>query len=226
MDKATGDDVAKARITTHMNRSHQRELSHYLRHYAGLSAGASRSPELVDVSLSGMSITTAGSDGEIYPIPFEPPLSSLAEVRARVVAMDVEARDALGISDIYLTVYTPPRGFDIFVFAGVAVYFLCYFTLPWNLPGTPLWSFLTAVWPGGPLRFRELVEKIFWPVVVIHLIEALWVHRSRLAPHGVDPGSRLWWQWVLSTFFEGACTFWRIDALLEAKRKEKAAASH
>ncbi|ROT43434.1 hypothetical protein SODALDRAFT_327635 [Sodiomyces alkalinus F11] len=223
------DEAAHARIANHMNNHHKRELSHYLRHYSGLSARAASSPELIEISLTGMTITAGGSGGAKFRIPFEPPLSSPAEVRGRVVTMDTEARTALGIRDVYVTTYTPPRGFDIAVFGGVALYFLSYATLPHLLPGTPFWSALAAFFPGGPRAFRWLVTALFWPVLGIHVFEVWWMHRTRLLPHGVDTGSRLWWTWVGSTFFEGVCAFRRIDSIIADKTKEKeekAAASH
>lgn len=223
---STFDEAAQARIANHMNKQHKRELSHYLRHYADLSTRAASSPELVEISLTGMTITAGGSGGAKFRIPFEPPLTSPAEVRGRVVAMDAEARVALGIRDVYVTTYTSPRGLDIVVFGGVAFYFLSYLALPCLLPGTPIWSALAAVYPGGPLAFRWLITTLFWPVLGIHVFEVWWMHRSRLLPHGVDAGSRLWWAWVASTFFEGVCAFRRIDSMIAEKRKEKAAASH
>ncbi|KAG7136443.1 hypothetical protein HYQ45_005995 [Verticillium longisporum] len=220
------DEVARNRITSHMNRAHSRELSHYLRHYANLSSRAASTPWLKDISLDAMIIAAGGLGGREFVIPFSPPLASLADARSRVIAMDADARKALGIRDVYITAYEPPRGFDIVVFAAVAVYFLSYATLAFVMPGTPFWRVLQAVFPGGPRSYRWLVKAIFWPVVGIHLGEVWWMHRSRLVPHGVDPGSLLWWQWVGTTFFEGVCAFMRLDSVLAEKRKEKAAASH
>ncbi|KAM0494399.1 hypothetical protein ACHAPB_008072 [Verticillium nonalfalfae] len=220
------DEVARNRITSHMNRAHSRELSHYLRHYANLSSRAASTPWLKDISLDAMTIAAGGLGGREFVIPFSPPLASLADARSRVIAMDADARKALGIRDVYVTAYEPPRGFDIVVFAAVAVYFLSYTTLAFVMPGTPFWRVLQAVFPGGPRSYRWLVKAIFWPVLGIHLGEVWWMHRSRLVPHGVDAGSLLWWQWIGTTFFEGACAFMRLDNVVAEKRKEKAAASH
>jgi hypothetical protein len=223
MTSSAGGDAPRARIMAHMNASHQRELSHYLRHYLGLSPRTAADPEMTSVSLEGMVISAKGKE---YSIPFDPPLASWAEARPRVIEMDAVARKHLGLSGIYITSYAPPRGFDIVVGSSVAFYFFCYLTLPFVKPGTLIWRFLETVFPGGGDGYVWIVRTIFLLVFGIHISEVYWFHRSRLLPQGVQAGSSLWWKWIISTFFEGVCTFLRIDGIIEAKRKEKETKSH
>ncbi|KAH6608036.1 integral membrane [Trichoderma cornu-damae] len=214
----------KKRIITHMNTQHTRELSHYLRHYVGLSPrAAASSPAIQDMNLSSMTIKTSNGT---YNVPLSPPLESWAEARPRVIAMDETAREALGISDIYITEYSMPQGFDYVPLVGVVFYFVCATGLPWIVPGSVPWEVLKAVFPGGPEWFRWTVKTIFWPVVGIHLVEALLLDRRRLQKHGVARWSWVWWAWTSAIFFEGLTTWRRLDRVVSEKRAEKEAKKH
>ncbi|EHK16752.1 uncharacterized protein TRIVIDRAFT_184116 [Trichoderma virens Gv29-8] len=214
----------KGRIITHMNTQHSRELSHYLRHYVGLSArAATASPAIQDMSLTGMAIKTLNGT---YDVPFSPPLSSWAEARPRVIAMDVTAREALGISDIYLTEYAWPRGFDWVPLGGVVFYYICCVGLPWVVPGSGIWDTLEVVFPGGPEWFLWIVRTIFWIVFGIHVVEVFLLDRWRLQKHGVPRFSRVWWAWTSNIFFEGVTTWNRLDSIIAAKRAEKEGKKH
>lgn len=221
---APEDSAAIARAKSHMNANHARELSHYLRHFCGLSARAAADPELTDLSLSGMAIRSRS--GREHRVPFDPPLASPAEIRPRVVAMDADARRGLGIADVYVTEYVAPAGFEALVAAGVALYFVCYFTLPLVVPRTVVWDLLEGWFPGGAGGYRWLTSTIFWPVVVIHSAEGWWFHRTRMLPHGVETGSALWWKWLASNWFEGLCAFMRVDRIVAEKRRVKQAKDH
>ncbi|GKT47138.1 uncharacterized protein ColSpa_07319 [Colletotrichum spaethianum] len=214
------------RIMAHMNQDHKRELSLYLRHYAGLGRSAATAPWLKDVTLEAMTIAAGGLGGKEYRVAFDPPLKSWADMRPAVVEMARASRQALGDSDITVQHFAPPQGFDVVVFGAVSFYFVCWLTLGFVLPGTPIWSFLHSVFPGGPRFYRWLVKSIFLPVLGIHLAECYWFHRTRLQKHGIEFGTGLWWTWIGSLFFEGLCGFRRFDAIVVAKKKENADKSH
>ncbi|OPB39293.1 hypothetical protein A0O28_0049990 [Trichoderma guizhouense] len=215
----------KSRIITHMNTQHSRELSHYLRHYAGLSArAATASPAIQDMNLAGMTIKTR--NGSSYNVPFSPPLSSWAEARPRVIAMDVTAREALGISDIYLTEWARPRGFDWIPLGGVVFYYICYAGLPLVAPGTGLWETLRVVFPGGPEWFLWIVKSIFWIVFGIHTVEVYLLDKWKLQKHGVPRFSWVWWKWAGNIFVEGVTTWKRLDSIIAAKRAQKEEKKH
>ncbi|OLN87333.1 hypothetical protein CCHL11_03670 [Colletotrichum chlorophyti] len=208
------------RILTHMNNEHKRELSLYLRHYAGLSRSAATSPWLKDITLEAMTIAAGGLGGKEFVVAFNPPLQSWADVRPAVVDMACASQESLGYSDIIVTHFAPPQGLDVVVFGSVIFYFVCWLTLGFVLPGIPIWSFLQTVFPGGPRFYRWLVKTIFLPVLGIHLSECYWFHRTRLSRHGIDFGTTLWWAWIGSLFFEGYCGFMRFDGIVAAKKKE------
>ena len=213
------DNVAvQDRILSHMNQSHQRELTHYLRHYCGLSRRQAAGASLRDITFQGMRIRAGGADHVVH---FQPPLQSWNEARPRVVEMDVVARRSLGISDVYMTTYLPPRPYDAVVMAAVSFYFVCVASLPWIVPRSPAWDVLTAVFPGGPDLFTWLVRTILFPVIGIHLAECFYLDRSRLQRHGVDRWSGLWWTWILSCFLEGFAAFKRFDSEIAKKRAQK-----
>ncbi|KAH7156158.1 hypothetical protein EDB81DRAFT_786164 [Dactylonectria macrodidyma] len=208
----------KARIIKHMNADHTREMSYYLRHYAGASAGAASSPEMLDIDLRGMRI--AGRGGREYSVPFDPPLAGWAEARARIVEMAHTARETLGFSDVVVTAYARPRGFGLFVFSAVLFYFGCAASLPWVVPGSPAWQLLEAGFPGGPEGFVWIVRAIFWPVIGIHLLEC-YIFDARLNRHGVERFSGQWWAWESNCFLEGFPSFQRFDAIVAKKAAEK-----
>ncbi|KAJ3471250.1 hypothetical protein MRS44_001349 [Fusarium solani] len=215
---ASADDARKKRIVSHMNQDHTREISYYLRHYAHLSAGAASSPALRDVDLNGMTIRS--KDGREHFIPFTPPLKGWGEAKDRIIEMAVEAREALGLSDVVIEGYRPPEGFGIIVTGSVIFYFFCAATLPWVQPGTDVWRLLETGFPGGPTFYSWLVNAIFWPVVGIHVVECYFFDR-KLQRHGVERLSGQWWLWLSNCFFEGFPSFKRVDGIVARKQQEK-----
>ncbi|KZZ91413.1 hypothetical protein AAL_06649 [Moelleriella libera RCEF 2490] len=217
----TGDDAAQRdRIISHMNQQHSRELTFYLRHYQGLSIAQAAGASLRDVTLKEMRIRAQGTD---YTIPFNPPLSSWSEVRGRVVAMDATARAGLGISDILMDRYYGPGFFDKCLMGLVVFYFFCLFSLPWFVPGTRAWKFVSTYLPFTPEFWRWEIKFVFWPTQIVHLAENFYLDYSRLGKHGIDRWSPVWWQWIVSNYFEGIMAYRRFDRVIAAKRAEKEA---
>lgn len=211
------DAATRDRIITHMNKDHAPELTRYLRHYAALPRRAASGPVLTGLTLETMTIRTA--DGKEHVVPFDPPMKSYADARRRAVEMDVAAREGLGLGDVDVDEFKPPRGFDVVVFVAVAAYFGCYLALPWQVPGSPLHSFWDAVFPGGAAMQEWVVRRIAVPVLGIHLAEIVLLDRTRLAKYGVRRGSGVWWKWVASCFFEGFPSFGRFDRMVRKKRE-------
>jgi hypothetical protein len=218
------------RIIDHVNQDHKESLSLYLQHRAQIPAAiASASPHLSEVSLERMLIHS--SDGHQHVVRFEPSLASWSEIRPRLVAMDGEAREALGLASggldgVVVSEYVAPRGIEAFVLSSVVFYFACYAGLPLVVPGSLPWRALEAVFPGGPTTFRSIVRAIFWGVVSIHSAEAILFDRTRLAPYGVPRGSRLWWMWVCTCWVEGFTCWKRIDRLIASKKARKEEKKH
>ncbi|KAJ0125231.1 integral membrane [Diaporthe amygdali] len=232
------DPVSKTRTITHMNKDHTDDMSAILRHFSHLSASQAADAELLDLDLKAMTIRSASG---VHTVPFAPPMDSWDDRRARLVAMTADARTALGL-DVAEEAshapapapgsssgsgalpaaprYVPPQGTDWISFAGVSFYFLCAGLVYGGLvtPGSPPWRALEAVrFPQGPVGFIWIVESIFLLVLGIHVAEAWWMDRSRLAPAGVPRGSKVWCLWVGNTFLEGVPAYRRWDRVVKAK---------
>lgn len=215
---ATSDPASKERTMTHMNKEHTEDLSLYLRHFSGLSSSAAAdSPRMTDIDERSMTIATAS--GGTHVIPFSPPMASWADRRTRLVDMSMEARQALGLSGGAR--FKRPAGADLISFFGVLFYWTSWGAVRAGLvkPGTAPWRLLEAVrFPGGPAMFTWLTETIFVPVVAIHVAEAWWLDRTRLAPAGVKRLSVDWLLWMSSCFIEGVPSFLRFDRNYGAKK--------
>ncbi|KAK7755801.1 hypothetical protein SLS62_002086 [Diatrype stigma] len=225
-----GEAATKARIIAHMNRDHATELSHYLRAFNGIPASAARDPQLTDLTLDSMTIRTSSSPSSSpHVVRIAPPMGSLADARARTVEMAQRARRQLGLSDVRVTAFARPDSAALAGFVGASVVVMSVCTLGLGLvrPGSWAWRALddAALW-GGAAGFRWLVKVVFAPLVAVHVVEAGWIARSRLARHGVEAGTALWWKWVAAQFLEGVPAMWRFDALVERQRKEMESAKH
>ncbi|KAK1772291.1 hypothetical protein QBC33DRAFT_553747 [Phialemonium atrogriseum] len=130
--------------------------------------------------------------------------------------------------------YHPPLGLDWVVIAGMTAY-IASFALVHLCglgsspspppPGSPS-SFAAALleatgFPGGAPGFRRLVDAIAAPVLAIHVAEAWWMDRSRLAAHGVARGTAVWWAWVGGCLVEGVTAFRRFDRVVAALEEER-----
>ncbi|KAL3470573.1 hypothetical protein BJX99DRAFT_239275 [Aspergillus californicus] len=213
----------KAFIIQHMNADHSRSLSLYLRAYCTVSKKASQSPTLEDIRLADMIISAQGSR---YVIPFDPPLKSLAETRARVVAMHKESLRRLNLSDTKVTKYAPPRGGEIIGFAIIFAAFVGYCRRGNFVPGSLLYD---GVGLDRFPRFTEFSYKyqpwIFGTLAVTHAFEAVvLLAYMRLSKYGVQLFSGLWWTWVVLGFVEGFPAWMRFDQLV--RRTEKEAEEH
>lgn len=209
--------AARDRVITHMNKDHAPELSRYLRHYASLPSRAASGPVLTGLTLENMTIRTA--DGKSHVVRLDPPMRSYADSRRRAVEMDAAAREGLGLGDVEVDEYAPPRGLDLFIGAFAVSYLGCYLALPWQVPGSALRSFWDAVVPGGAAMQEWAVRKIFLPLLGIHLAEIVLLDRTRLAKYGVERGSGVWWKWAASCLLEGFPSFGRFDRMVREKRE-------
>lgn len=224
------DRASRARLITHMNADHATDLSLYLRHYLGLSESDAAGAVLLDADLDALTIR---SNSGTHAVKYDPPLESWGQRRERLTQMSARARAAVEVSSsspadggdraFVLKQYTPPRGFDIVVFFGVAVYFASAAAVFGGMvePGMRAWVVLDAVFPGGAGAFRWLVRTIFVPVLALHVVESVWMAWSRMGPLGVPRGNRVWWLWVSSVFFEGVCAYRRLDGLVARLKAEE-----
>jgi hypothetical protein len=90
-------------------------------------------------------------------------------------------------------------------------------------PGTTVWAALDKILPLrlGPAAFRDFVPRASWVILGCHVLELVWLDRSRLAKHGISRGSLLWWKWMLCPVIDGVFSFQRFDrAVREAEKKQ------
>jgi hypothetical protein len=168
-------------------------------------------------------------NGQQHAIALDPPMKSFRDARERSVQLDKDALRILGRSDIAVDRYIPPTAKFGHLF-NFSACLLSYLFLPfpsiWH-PGSPLYgTFLQHVpW------FANFVAQAGWWIVVafmlpIHTTEAGMMARRLRTKHGLTPFDRMWWAWTTSCFVEGITSKWRLDGMLEEKRKEKDAKKH
>ena len=223
--KPIEDSGKSARILLHMNSQPAMSLSRYLRYYGNRSSFAARSPQAVAITPSAITIVAQGLVYSTrHTIPFSPPLSSLDEARERLVAMDQKALKALGQSPETVTRYVAPTPVQVCLAASVLFGFFCFARAENFLPDSWLTRTVLRFAPGFARLCYSLHPLGLVLMVGIHLVEGAVMARSKLAPHGVPVGSRVWVLWVVSAFCEGMGALKRFNG--EVKRlREKSEAS-
>lgn len=178
----------------------------YAQHYCHTSSFAARNARILDVSLDSLVLD---ADGTRHRIPLEPPMESWRDARERMVKMDREATVALSKSDITIKEYRSPKGFQAVVFvAGLLTFALlsrrqnCY-------PGSFIHDNLLRYVPAFATFTAKVRPWVLYPMLAIHIAEAVTMARSRLDKHTVPMLSRLWFTWTISTLIEGVGSFWR-----------------
>ena len=218
------DTAAKHRIITHMNADHQDSLIRYLEYYAHLSPFAARNAQLTDITFDSMTI--ASGNNNIHNVPFKPPMTSWAEARPRVVAMDADAVKGLRRSNVTVKRYKGPRGWMTAVMVACALTFLA-FARPQNfVPGALLYDALLKYVPGFAKFCWRVQPLVIYPMLALHVAEAVHMERSRLRKHTVRMFSRTWWNWVVSTFVEGVGAFVRFDEIIREEEEKREKAKH
>ncbi len=232
MVDTTKEEATNQRILTHMNAQHTSSLQHYLQHYLALPASRSRDPKLTAFELDSLTITN--SLNEVHKIPITPPLESYAHARERMVAMDKEAKEGLGIKEQLVGKWTAPTEIGHKVVAGLVTFYLLSYSLKsFVVPGTPQYQLLDKVWSspvgggflgGGAEGYLKLQDRIVVPLIVIHAVETV-IMAYRLKGAGLKAFSGLWWKWMGSCLIEGVGSHQRlgkeIRRSLKAKEEEK-----
>jgi hypothetical protein len=185
-----------------------------------------RNAQMTDISLNQMKFTC---NGQQYTIAFDPPMKSLREARERVVQLDKEALQVLGRSDITIDKYIPPTAH----LGHLWNFSQCLFSYLF-LPPSSIWQPDSLLYDTVLYRvptFANFVTYVGWWIVFgimipIHTIEAGVIARRLRTKHGLTPLDWVWWAWTGSCFIEGITCKWRLDKLVEEKRKEKDAKKH
>ncbi|KAF8446859.1 hypothetical protein BGX38DRAFT_1270848 [Terfezia claveryi] len=249
------DDGPRTRILNHMNADHKDSILLYLRHFSNippLSPGTP-DPELIDISLAGITISHHLSPKATTPaitfIPFTPPIESLSQSRARLVAMTEESEQALGLTSnsekAALTRVTAPGvvGFTISLLVLQTIVCFCpgivdLYTLshsdphhsilgpnpnpayPADLPDTLYTRYMMFNQPWL-VRFISAWRREFWALVVgIHFAEAVYMDRRLTAEWGVKRLSGVWMGWVGWAFMEGFGSFQRASRVCKGEEEK------
>lgn len=223
-DPTAQEAVAKTRIITHMNNDHQDSLIRLLEHFCHLSSFSSRNARLTDITYDNLTIQTGnGLRPCSYSIPIFPAMTSWADARGKLVALDATATAGLNRSKITVKKYVKPTGF-MAVIAFLVVFTIAIFSRSANFePGSWLYDYLWAYIPGFARSRHRMQFLLLFFMLGVHGVEAAWMIKSRLRKHTVPTFSKLWCAWVFSSFFEGAGSFVRFDRIVEEEtlRKEK-----
>lgn len=219
---------------THMNADHSASLSLFLQHYNKLSPSLASQPQIDEFTLEHMIIKS--SYGRSL-IPLDPPLKTYGESRERMILMNAEALKGLGLSDIKVTEYVPPKmGWQMVMFGVCLTSFVSFSPFGKQDLGREaansrvnllylFWS-LGGLVPGLSFFAHDVATYVFVFMCVVHSGEASWLAYSRLRKHQVPMFTLVWWQWVLSCFVEGFPSYMRFDQVVKEKEEEKASKKH
>ncbi|KAJ5758062.1 uncharacterized protein N7511_006756 [Penicillium nucicola] len=206
-------------IIKHMNADHQDSLALFLQAYNGLSASAARTAQLEDISLSSLTITAKGTR---YHVPIDPVMKSYSDARGCMVAMHKESLKRLGRSDVTLTEYRGPRGFQAVIFGLCLFTYASCFQRSNLLPGSMIYEYLGYKYVPDFAHFVYNIQPYLFPAVVaIHVLESVLLAVLQLKPLGVPVFSGLWIAWVSSCFVEGFGCFQRIGSIVKEERAKR-----
>ncbi|KAL1970648.1 hypothetical protein VTN77DRAFT_4292 [Rasamsonia byssochlamydoides] len=218
-DKQEKESIERSkRIVDHMNADHQHLLPLFLEVYCLVPRSIAQSAKMEDVSLTELVIR---ANRTRYRVPFEPPLSSLDDVKQRVIDMRDHCLKTLGISDIVIKEYQPPTGSHAVLFIICLTTFIAFSRRSNFLPGSMLYSLVLRQVPRFAVFCYTIQPLLLSTMVVIHLSEATHLAVKRLRPHRVPFFSRLWWCWVIDDFITGFTALLRFDALVRKERNKR-----
>ncbi|KAL4798050.1 hypothetical protein BDV19DRAFT_35309 [Aspergillus venezuelensis] len=214
------DDSRKAFIISHMNNDHTRSLSLYLRAYLSVSKHGAQAPVLEDIRTTDMVISAQGTR---YTVPFDPPLKSLSETRGRVVAMHNEALKRLGLSDVKIDRYIPPKGGQWVGFMLCLGVFVVFSRRENMLPGSLVYETMgLKSWPGFTGWGLKWGGLLWWALALAHGFEAVvLLYWQRLRKYNVEAFSGLWFVWMVLGFVEGFPAWMRVDEEVKKIEAEK-----
>ena len=227
--RSSKDEATQVRIINHMNTDHQDSLIRYLRHYHHLSSFSARNANLIAIDFSALTLSTSAfsfSFTKTYRIPFNPPLTSWADVRPRVVAMDGEACSGLACSPITVKRYVPPHGVMALIFAASLWTELTFCRRAHFVPGSLYYEAVFKYVPHFAAFCHKIQPWFFYTMISLHGAQVVYVERSRLRKHTVRMMSDTWFKWLLSDFIEGFGAIFRFDRLVREEEEKKQKQKH
>ncbi|PWW73864.1 hypothetical protein C7212DRAFT_213741 [Tuber magnatum] len=219
-EKPTDDAALKAGIIAHMNKDRKISLSHYLQHYSKLPSVMANTAELVDISLSRITLSTRtslmGTETATTYLPIRPsPMQNLSESGERLVYMANECLTGLGLSPYVIKTYPPPGIVGIVLMVSVLMG-LWVFSDEGNLAeGSFARVYLLQNYHPLADFLMRTHRTSFLTIATTHLAECIYLQKSRLRKHQVKPFSKVWWLWIMSGALEGYGVFERFDKEVE-----------
>ncbi|KAJ5691104.1 hypothetical protein N7488_011839 [Penicillium malachiteum] len=211
--------MSKDFIIKHMNADHGDSLELYLQAFNNISAREARKAQIEDLTLSNLIIQ---ANGTRYHVPIDPAMKDFTEARGRLVALHKDSLQRLGRSDVTLTEYRGPQGFQIVIFGLCLFTYVSCFQRSNLLPGSFVYENLGYKFVPDFAHFVYIIQPFLFPaVVVIHIFESFLLAVLKLKPHGVPVLSGLWCKWMASCFVEGFGCFQRIAAIEKEERAKK-----
>ncbi|KAL8786368.1 MAG: hypothetical protein Q9195_008233 [Heterodermia aff. obscurata] len=225
---ADKDAAAQARIIAHMNADHSDSLIRYLRHYHRVSSLLASKARMTSIALDSMTISASllPFSSTSYTIKLDPPLSSWAEARARLVEMDGESCRALGCSHVTVKRYAPPTGFMMVNFAYHAWAYITFSRRSNFVPGSLYYGILFKYLPGFAWFCYTIQPYYIVFLLVVHIGEAIYLARTRMEKHTVPIFSQLWWKWFISDSLEGFPALLRFDAVVKEEKLRRERQKH
>ena len=201
----SSDEAMKARIIAHVNKDHTSSLSRYLEAFKQTSILAARAPILKDISLSSLTVQSSPtllSSPQVHIVSLSPPMSSLSEARLRLVELDAEATEKMGLEKDTVTPFLPPSLLGTGLIVGVIAGMFLFTDGSYFAPDSLLARTLFAPAP----RAAHICERrhwLIWSIMMsLHFFET-WILLGRLRRWNVRLFSNIWWEWVICQFFEG-----------------------
>ncbi|KAG9123075.1 hypothetical protein FRC07_000263 [Ceratobasidium sp. 392] len=218
----------KDRIIRHMNADHQDSLAHYLQYYAKASPSEATTAELVDINTGGMTITRITEpNGPPRPIvvPIDPPMDSLSQARERLVAMEFESLEGLGLSRWKIDTYpVPTLAGSIYAISSCALLALLLFPDQRLRPGAKARQFLLFD-SENVARFLYMYQREGRSVIMgVAVYNAVMRMRRRLKRHCYASSWGIWATWFTAALLEGPFACWTFDRNVqtaESKVKDK-----
>ena len=146
--------------------------------------------------------------------------------------MDAKCIKKLGRSDITVKEYFVPEGFGAVVMASVIFTFILMFRrdnllpAPHNETAWYPWKMIGDQFPQVAQFLYDLQPKLFYPMFLVHIGEAIALDIFKLQKHSVARGTGVWWTFVVGHFFEGFTSFLRFDKKIKTLQAEKEKRKH
>ncbi|MCJ1284891.1 hypothetical protein MMC26_004228 [Xylographa opegraphella] len=199
------------RLLAHLNTTYPDTLARLLEHHA--TAFDAQRPRLTALTPSSLSIAYTNGSASSFVlhstkrIPLSPPLASISlpVVEERLLAMDAECIAAIergGRSELAVTAYWAPRGWQMVAAVGVACVMVAYAVEYFGGEGWRV-SELLGLDARAERWCRLGLGTAFGLLVVAHVGESVGIMLPMLWKYNVPVGTGLWWLWVGSHVVEG-----------------------